>query len=98
MPQFDLLPLSVLWLAVNVISFALFGADKRRARKERWRIPEKTLFAFALLGGCTGAILGMKVFHHKTRHKRFTIGLPLIFLLQTALLVFAVLKGGFFHG
>lgn len=97
MPQLDLIPLFVLWLAVNLFAFLLFGADKRRAKTDRRRIPEKTLLTAALLGGSVGAILGMKVFRHKTRHRRFSIGLPLIFLLQIALSVFLVLKGGFFH-
>lgn len=98
MPPILLLPLSVLWLAVNLAAFLLFGADKRRAKRTGRRIPEKTLFAAALMGGSVGAILGMRVFHHKTFHRRFTVGLPLILLLQTALILYLAYQGGFFHG
>lgn len=75
-------------LLVNLTAFALFGVDKRRARLGRWRVPEKTLFLVALLGGCPGGILGMAAFRHKTRHKRFRYGLPAILLLQLLLLGF----------
>ena len=53
-------------LAINIATFSAFGADKRRARRESWRIPEKTLFLLSLLGGSAGALLGMRIFHHKT--------------------------------
>ncbi len=69
---------------VNVIAFAVYGADKRRARKDRWRVPEKTLFLLALIGGSLGALLGMKVFHHKTKHWYFRVFIPLILVLQIA--------------
>lgn len=88
----DLLPWLIAGyvLVVNLTAFILFGVDKRRAKKGLWRIPEKTLFLSAILGGCPGAILGMKVFHHKTLHKRFRYGLPAILVLQI-LLILAVL-------
>ena len=81
---------SLLFLLVtfNVIAFALFGIDKYKARHDLWRIPEKTLFLLAILGGSVGAYLGMKFFRHKTLHKRFSIGLPLIFVLQVLLYLF----------
>ena len=60
---------------MSVVAFAVFGADKKMARQGTWRIPERTLFALALLGGSPGAILGMLVFHHKTKHIKFVIGL-----------------------
>jgi uncharacterized membrane protein YsdA (DUF1294 family) len=69
---------------VNVIAFAVYGADKRRARKDRWRVPEKTLFLLALIGGSLGALLGMKVFHHKTKHWYFQVFIPLILVLEIA--------------
>ena len=76
------------WLAViNLLTFIVYGADKRRARKGKWRVPEKTLFLLPLLGGSIGALLGMRVFHHKTKHWYFRIGLPLILLAQIALAV-----------
>ena len=77
-----------LWLAViNVVTFAVYGADKRRARRGAWRVSEKTLFLLPLLGGSVGALAGMRVFHHKTKHWYFRIGLPLILLAQIALAV-----------
>lgn len=72
---------------VDLAAFILFGIDKRRARKHRWRIPEKRLFALALAGGSLGALAGMYVFHHKTRHKLFSWGLPLLFLAQVGISV-----------
>lgn len=77
-------------LAVNAAAFVLFGADKRQARRGRRRIPEKTLLLSAGLGGCVGAILGMRVFHHKTLHKRFRYGLPAILALQLLLVGFLI--------
>ena len=79
--------LAVYLLVINVAAFALYGVDKRRAKQGAWRIPEKTLFLLPLLGGSVGGILGMRVFHHKTKHWYFRIGLPLILLAQIALAV-----------
>ena len=74
------------WLAaVNVLAFVLFGLDKWFAVRGMWRISERTLFTVALLGGTAGALLGMSAFCHKTRHKTFTLGMPAILLLQSAL-------------
>ena len=73
--------------AVNVIAFAVYGADKRRARKNRRRVPEKTLFLLAVIGGSVGALLGMYTFRHKTRHWYFVWGIPAILLVQIALVV-----------
>lgn len=75
------------YLAVmNVAAFVMMGADKRRARKGRWRISEKALFAAALAGGSAGAILGMQIFRHKTRHWYFVWGMPAILAVQLLLL------------
>ena len=72
-----------LYLAlINAAAFALMLADKHRARKKKWRIPEFTLMASALLGGSLGALAGMYTTRHKTRHPKFTIGIPLILALQ----------------
>ncbi|MCI6956477.1 MAG: DUF1294 domain-containing protein [Candidatus Faecousia sp.] len=72
-----------LYLAlINAAAFALMLADKHRARKKKWRIPESTLMASALLGGSLGALAGMYTARHKTRHPKFTIGIPLILALQ----------------
>ena len=76
---------------INLAAFFIFGIDKRRAIKNRWRIAESTLFLLALIGGSIGAEAGMYVFHHKTRHLRFVIGIPLIFTLQV-LIVFFIRK------
>ena len=71
-------------ILVNIIAFLLFGLDKRKAQMHRWRISEKALFIPAILGGSIGAILGMHLFHHKTKHWYFRFGLPLILALQLA--------------
>ncbi|MBO6092790.1 MAG: DUF1294 domain-containing protein [Oscillospiraceae bacterium] len=71
-------------ILVNMIAFLLFGLDKRKAQMHRWRISEKALFIPAILGGSIGAILGMHLFHHKTKHWYFRFGLPLILALQLA--------------
>ncbi len=69
-------------IIINISTFIIFGIDKRRAIKKRWRIAESTLFILALAGGSIGAEAGMYSFHHKTRHPRFVIGIPLILILQ----------------
>ena len=84
----------VLYLAaVNLITFFVYGADKHRARiPGARRVPEKTLFALALLLGSAGALLGMRVFHHKTRHWYFRFGIPAILLVQLAAGVFVYVR------
>lgn len=74
-------------VSLNLIGFALMGIDKRRAVKKLWRIPESTLFIIALIGGSIGSIIGMRVFHHKTRHWYFVYGMPAILLLQIAAVI-----------
>lgn len=71
-------------LAVNCAAFVLMGLDKRRARRGAWRIPERTLFLPVLFGGALGGTLGMRAFHHKTRHWYFRFGFPFLLLLQLA--------------
>ncbi len=79
--------LAGIWLGlVNLILFFLMGLDKGLAKAGARRIPEATLFLFALIGGALGGLIGMFVFHHKTRHRTFTIGFPLILLLHLVLL------------
>ena len=77
--------LAVWLIAINLVTFAVYGADKRRARRGAWRVPEKTLFLLPLLGGSVGALLGMRVFRHKTKHWYFVWGVPAILLAQIAL-------------
>lgn len=72
-------------LTINAIAFLLMLVDKQKARKNLWRIPEATLIGSALLGGSIGALAGMYTFRHKTRHLKFTLGIPAIFILQIAL-------------
>ncbi len=80
-------------LTINLVAFILFGIDKWKAEKQKWRIPESTLLSFAALGGSIGAWIGMNVWHHKTLHKKFKYGVPAIFLLQIAL-VFELYREG----
>lgn len=75
---------------INAFSFLLMLSDKHRAKKKLWRIPEKVLLGSALLGGSLGALLGMYTFRHKTRHRRFSVGLPLIFIAQAILILLLV--------
>lgn len=67
---------------VNAVAFIVYGIDKYRARNAKWRIPEATLLMLAVVGGSVGAWLGMKAWHHKTRHMKFRYGVPVILLLQ----------------
>jgi uncharacterized membrane protein YsdA (DUF1294 family) len=76
-------------LAVNVMAFFMYGIDKWKAKKDKWRTSEATLLWIAVIGGSIGAWLGMKVWHHKTMHKKFRYGLPLIIIVQIALIIFA---------
>ena len=81
-------------LLINAAAFVLMLADKIKARKNRWRIPERTLIGSALLGGSIGALLGMYTFRHKTRHLKFTLGVPAILIAQIALAFFLITKIG----
>ena len=75
-------------LAVNVVAFAAFGIDKYKAKRGLWRISEATLLLLAVVGGSIGALLGMRIWHHKTQHAKFRYGLPLIILAQVALIYY----------
>ena len=75
-------------LIINAIAFLLMLADKLKARKNLWRIPEKTLFTAAILGGSIGSIAGMYIFRHKTKHWYFVLGMPAILLAQLALVFY----------
>ena len=72
-------------LVINVVSFAMFGIDKWKAKHRKYRIPEAWLMLSAVLGGSVGAVCGMDFFRHKTLHKKFKLGLPLILAVQVLL-------------
>ncbi len=78
--------------AVNILLCALMGTDKLLAKMQKRRIPEKTLFALAILGGALGGTVGMYSFHHKTLHKAFAIGFPLLTIVQIAAVAYLVIK------
>lgn len=67
---------------INFVALATMGIDKRKAKKAKWRIPEKTLFVQAFLGGSVGALIGMYCFRHKTKHRKFVVGMPVILVVQ----------------
>ena len=75
-------------LAINAVAFIMYGIDKYKAKKAKWRISEATLLLLAVLGGSIGAWMGMKVWHHKTIHKKFKYGIPAILLIQFALMAY----------
>ena len=75
-------------LAVNIVTFLLYGIDKYKAKKGKWRISEATLLTMAAIGGSIGAWAGMRLWHHKTMHKKFKYGIPIIIILQVALAVY----------
>ena len=77
-------------VCINVVAFFVYGIDKWKARRSKWRISEATLLILAVIGGSIGAWLGMKVWHHKTMHKKFKYGLPLILLAQMGLVLWAL--------
>ena len=77
---------------INVLTFLFYGIDKWKARRLRWRIPESVLLGMAAVGGSVGAWLGMRVWRHKTQHKKFRYGVPAILVAQIVLLVWVVLN------
>ena len=85
MTQYLLYALLLYLAAINLIAFFLYGIDKWKSRHAKWRITEARLLTVALLGGSLGALLGMKIWHHKTLHPRFRYGLPLILIFHLAI-------------
>ena len=73
---------------INILTFLIYGIDKWKAKKGKWRISEAALLTLAFIGGSIGAWLGMKVWHHKTMHKKFKYGVPLILIAQIAIVLF----------
>lgn len=80
--------LLIYFILVNTFSFLLMGIDKYKARKNKWRIKESTLFLSSVIGGSLGSLLGMFFFHHKTKHKKFVLGMPCILLIHICLLLY----------
>ena len=76
--------------AINMVTFFMYGIDKWKAKNSKWRIRETALLGLAVLGGSIGAWLGMKVWHHKTQHKKFKYGVPAIIIVQLALIVYFI--------
>ena len=74
-------------VAINVVTFFMYGIDKWKAKHSKWRISEVTLLGLAVIGGSIGAWLGMRVWHHKTMHKKFQFGIPLIIVAQVAMII-----------
>ena len=79
-------------LSVNLITFLVYGLDKWKAKRDKWRVPEKTLILLAVIGGTIGALLGMQVLRHKTKHIKFTVGIPVILVAQLVLVWFLFLR------
>lgn len=75
-------------LAINIITFFTYGIDKLKAKRHKWRIQEITLLLLAIIGGSIGAWLGVKIWHHKTMHKKFSYGIPIILILQIGLFIY----------
>lgn len=78
------------FLLVNLVAFGTMWLDKRKAKKGKWRIPERTLFIQAAIGGSMGALAGMYVFRHKTKHRKFVIGMPVILICHILIAVVVV--------
>jgi len=83
--------IALAWLAIiNGVAFVMYGVDKYKSMHHKWRIPENTLLLLALAGGSMGAMLGMQVFRHKTKHLKFKYGVPLIFLAQIVVFLYVL--------
>lgn len=74
--------ISIIIVIINIVTFIIYGIDKYKAKKGKWRIPENSLIGLAIIGGSIGAYLGMRVWHHKTMHLKFKYGIPLIIIIQ----------------
>ena len=90
MTKYLLFGLLIYLAAINIVAFFLYGIDKWKARHDKWRITEARLIWIAVAGGSIGALLGMKIWHHKTKHNKFRFGLPAILILQIAAVVAVV--------
>ena len=91
MKELSILHIALIYLIIiNVVTFFMYGVDKWKAKKSKWRIRETALLGLAVLGGSIGAWLGMKAWHHKTQHKKFKYGVPAIIIVQLALIGFVI--------
>ncbi len=79
------------FIGINVLTFFVYGIDKWKAKKNMWRISEATLLILAIIGGSIGALLGMKIWHHKTLHAKFKYGVPLILISQIVMVLYYAL-------
>ena len=92
------MPDILIWIIIgylvimNIAGFAVMGADKSKAKKGAWRIPEKNLFIVSAVGGSIGTLVGMYAFRHKTKHWYFVVGMPAILIVHAALAVFLIVK------
>ena len=77
---------------INILTFFVYGIDKWKAKNNKWRIAEATLLTLAVIGGSIGAWMGMRVWHHKTKHKKFIFGIPAIFIVQIALVSYLLFR------
>ena len=87
--------LTVYLIIMNIVGIIVMGVDKHKAKVHAWRIPEKALFLCSLAGGSIGTWAGMYVFHHKTKHWYFVVGMPLILIIQVAIVVYLSISGKF---
>ena len=92
LPQYLLNTIIIYLIVINLLSLVMFGIDKVRAVRGAWRIPEAKLFAAAWAGGSAGALAGMLLFRHKTKHPKFLIGIPLILVLQIAAVILLLVQ------
>lgn len=88
MDEFSALLLYI--LGVNLATFILMGVDKRKSKNQAWRIPERTFWGLSIIGGAIGSLLGMKVYRHKTKHRLFTMGMPIIIIIQLLLFLYII--------
>jgi len=75
-------------IIINIVTFFIYGIDKYKAKKSKWRVSEKILITLAILGGSIGAWIGIKIWHHKTKHQKFKLGIPIIIGIQICLLIY----------
>lgn len=79
-------------VTINLLTFLLFREDKRRSKDNGGRISESTLFSFCMFGGSIGGLLGMRIFHHKTNHPQFSMGIPLVLIFQVGIVLFLLYR------